>query len=99
MKMARRFLILILLFLSTQLSAQTVKQTVRVIVTDIVTRETLIGAVVVLIDSAHQTGSVTDADGKFRIINVPLGRQQFAVSFLGYKPQILSAVVTSGKEV
>jgi hypothetical protein len=81
------------------LSAQPVTQTVRGTVTDKVTRETLIGAVVVLVDSAHQTGSVTDADGKFRIAGVPLGRQQFVVSFLGYKPQTFSAVVTSGKEV
>jgi len=99
MKSLQRFLILLQLFFSNQLHAQTVTQTVRGTVTDRVTRETLIGAVVVLIDSAHQTGAATDADGKFRIINVPLGRQQFGVSFLGYKPQVLSAVVTSGKEV
>src|SRR5215510_5714277 len=76
-----------------------ISQTVRGTVSDKLTKETLIGAVVVLIDSTHQKGSVTDADGNFRITGVPLGRQEFAVSYLGYKPQMLSAVVTSGKEV
>jgi len=96
----RNCLFLFTLFLFTiSLTAQPVTQTVRGTVTDKVTRETLIGAVVVMVDSMHQTGSVTDTDGKFRITNVPLGRQQFVVSFLGYKPQIFSAVVTSGKEV
>jgi len=90
---------LILLFFVRGLYAQSVTQTVRGVVTDKVTRETLIGAVVLLIDSAHQTGSITDVDGKFHINGVPLGRQQFAVSFLGYKSQVFSAVVTSGKEV
>lgn len=99
MKSVRRFIFIGLLVISDILLAQPVTQTVRGTVTDKVTRETLIGAVVVMLDSAHQTGSITDVDGKFHIKNVPLGRQQFAVSFLGYKSQAFSAVVTSGKEV
>lgn len=88
------------LFLFSGVSvAQPLTQTVRGNVSDKLTRETLIGAVVLLVDSTHQHGSVTDADGNFRISSVPLGRQQFAISFLGYKPQVISAVVTSGKEV
>jgi hypothetical protein len=84
---------------SLSLYPQEIRQTVRGTVTDKLTKETLIGAIVVLVDSTHQNGSVTDENGNFRILNVPLGRQQFTISFLGYKSQMLSAVVTSGKEV
>ncbi len=87
------------LIFSIILEAQPISQTVRGTISDKLTRETLIGAVVLLVDSTHLKGSVTDENGNFRIINVPLGRHQFAVSFLGYKSQILSAVITSGKEV
>jgi len=86
-------------FLSFSLFGQQISQTVRGNVSDKLTRETLIGAVVILVDSTHQKGSVTNEEGNFRITNVPLGRQQFAVSYVGYKSQLLSAVVTSGKEV
>ena len=81
------------------LQAQQITQTIRGTVSDKLTRETLAGAIVLLADSTHQKGGVTDAEGNFRIANVPLGRQQFTVSFLGYKSQTLSAIVTSGKEV
>ncbi|CAN5537969.1 carboxypeptidase-like regulatory domain-containing protein [soil metagenome] len=90
--------VLIFLF-SLSSFAQQITQTVRGLVSDKLTKETLIGAVVLLVDSTHKKGSLTDVDGNFRITNVPLGRQQFAVSFIGYKSQMLSAVVTSGKEV
>jgi len=89
----------LLILFSESLSAQSISQTVRGTVTDKLTKETLIGAIVVLVDSSHKKGSVTDAEGNFRIAEVPLGRQQFSVSFLGYKAQLLTAVVTSGKEV
>lgn len=98
MLMSLRHTLYFFLFSFTCFS-QPITQTVRGTVSDKLTRETLIGAVVLLVDSNHQKGSVTDAEGNFRIANVPLGRQQFAVSYIGYKSQVLSAVVTSGKEV
>ncbi|MEO8088159.1 MAG: TonB-dependent receptor [Bacteroidota bacterium] len=98
MKLLLRLTIPILLF-SVSSYSQQITQTVRGSVSDKLSKETLIGAVVLLVDSTHQKGSLTDAEGIFRIASVPLGRQQFAVSFIGYKSQMLSAVVTSGKEV
>lgn len=98
MLMSLRHTLYFFLFSLTCFS-QPITQTVRGTVSDKLTRETLIGAVVLLLDSSHQKGSVTETEGNFRITNVPLGRQQFAVSYIGYKSQVLSAVVTSGKEV
>jgi hypothetical protein len=96
----KKYIPLFFLFhFSISLAGQPITQTVRGTITDKLTKETLIGAIVLLLDSSHQKGAATDADGNFRIPNVPLGRQQFMVSYLGYKSQLLSAVVTSGKEV
>ncbi|MCX6275656.1 MAG: TonB-dependent receptor [Bacteroidetes bacterium] len=91
--------LILITFIPVKLFSQSITQTARGTVSDKLTRETLIGAVVLLVDSSHQKGSLTDTEGNFRITNVPLGRQQFAVSYIGYKSQVLSAVVTSGKEV
>jgi hypothetical protein len=39
-------------------------------------------------------------DGRFRLENVPLGRQQLQVSFIGYQPAgVPNVLVTAGKEV
>ncbi len=80
-------------------TAQTLSQTIRGTIRDKASKETLIGAVVLLIDSTMTNGVTTDVNGNFRISNVPLGRRTLKVSFIGYKEIFLSAVVTSGKEV
>ncbi|WP_310555379.1 carboxypeptidase-like regulatory domain-containing protein [Flavobacterium sp.] len=42
---------------------------------------------------------VTDADGNFKLSNVPLGRQNIQVSFVGYEDAFVSEIeVTTGKE-
>ena len=44
-------------------------------------------------------GTTTDIDGKFRIENVPVGRYDLQVSFLGYEPTIVKELtVSSAKE-
>jgi TonB-dependent receptor len=59
------------------------------------TKETLPGATIRLVGSVYQ-GGVTDIDGNFQIINIPIGEKQFEVSFIGYKKQILTTQVTEG---
>ncbi|MBP6334938.1 MAG: TonB-dependent receptor [Bacteroidia bacterium] len=79
--------------------AQIPTQVVRGTVTDKVSQEKLFGATVLLLDSSKTNGSVCDEDGKFRLDNVPLGRQYVRVSIVGYKETTIAVVVTSGKEV
>lgn len=81
------------------LSAQTV-QTLKGNVVDADTREPLIGATVLILDSEPATGATTDINGNFSIENVPLGRKNVQVSYMGYEPVIMpELMVTSGKEI
>ncbi len=60
----------------------------------------LIGANVILQDSDPVIGAVTDAEGNFRMENIPVGRQSLIVQYVGYKPITLpNVLVTAGKEV
>src|SRR5690348_6996590 len=89
-----------ILFFTCKFSfSQELFKTVRGTVVDKLSREPLTGASVVLLDSSKTNGAFCDVDGKFRLQNVPLGRQMLRISFLGYKETTLSIVVTSGKEV
>lgn len=68
-------------------------------ITDEASKSPLIGATVVLVGDPKK-GTVTDADGNFRLTDVPIGRQSFKVSYTGYEERIVSdVIVTAGKEV
>ena len=61
----------------------------------------MIGATVAYLENGEvANGVVTDISGAFRIENIPTGRQNFRVQYVGYKEKILNnIVVTTGKEV
>lgn len=88
-----------MVILSSGLFAQSLTQTVRGTVSDKLSKETLVGATVMLMDSTFTHGSVTDLDGNFKINDVPIGRQKIKITFLGYREIVIPVVVTSGKEV
>ncbi|HWB62840.1 MAG TPA: carboxypeptidase-like regulatory domain-containing protein, partial [Chitinophagales bacterium] len=80
--------------------AQQVTQIVRGTITDQESNVPLEGVnVAILKDSTVLTGAVTDAQGNYRIENVPVGRVNLLASYIGYKkvytPNIL---VNAGKE-
>jgi hypothetical protein len=86
------------LVLPATLFAQT--QVVKGTIKDADTQITLPGATVILMDSDPVIGTTADMDGRFRLENVPFGRQQLQVSFIGYKPSVVpNVLVTAGKEV
>lgn len=90
--------IFIILFFKGAVIAQT--QTVKGVILDAQADYPLIGATITLVGSDPIIGSITDIDGNFRINNVPIGRQNFAVSYIGYKSiSVPNVLVTSGKEV
>ena len=95
-----RLLIFGIFFLFFQnLFAQAPTQVIRGTVLDKVSQERLTGAAVLLLDSTMSKGSVCDANGKFRLEKVPLGRQIIRVSLLGYKESSIAVNLTSGKEI
>ena len=88
------------LSLSLVVFSQTLSQTVKGQITDEQSRTPLIGATVLVVGIDPPLGGVTDADGYFRIENVPIGRQTMNVSSIGYESTVLSELlVGSGKEL
>lgn len=65
-------------------SSQPATQTVRGVVLDRDTQAPLVGATVILADSDPLLGTATDAEGRFVLRGVPLGRQTFRIQYIGY---------------
>lgn len=86
--------------IQSQLLAQDYVQTVKGFVYDADSRMPLPGATIVLKNSDPLIGTTTDLDGKFKIENVPVGRHNFEITFMGYENVLVSEVVVgSGKQV
>ena len=70
-------------------------------VKDIDSELALAGVNIILLDSNGEystNGVITDANGRFSMENVPLGRQSFEVRYLGYKSKILpELIINAGK--
>ncbi|MCX6306303.1 MAG: TonB-dependent receptor [Bacteroidetes bacterium] len=98
--MRRNFMLVIISIISISMFAQTPMQTVRGRVTDFDSKSGLPGANVILLNSTPLTGSTTNAEGYFVMEKVPVGRQSFKISYIGYKTVIRPGImVSSGKEV
>ncbi|MCB0482482.1 MAG: TonB-dependent receptor [Flavobacteriales bacterium] len=83
-----------------QLNAQELTQSIRGRVIDADSEMPAVGATVVVLGSNPFIGAATDIDGYYKLENVPLGRVNIEVSYLGYEKQTISnVVVTSAKEV
>ncbi len=79
---------------------QDLSQTIRGTVVDADNNLALIGATVLAINESTSVGTTTDLDGKFRLEQIPLGRINIQINYLGYKPIMLpNIVINSGKEV
>ncbi len=93
-------IILIVFALLSMASYAQITQTVRGQIIDQDSKTTLPGAHVVVLGTEPLKGTITDTEGNFRIDNVPVGRYDLKVSFLGYKEMIIpNIMVGSGKEI
>lgn len=58
------------------------------------------GASVELLNMQVATGAIADFDGRFSLNNVPIGRHDLQISYIGYESVILPNIdVTTGKDV
>lgn len=91
---------LILFSLFAKAQERNLTQTIRGTVYDQDTRQSIIGANIIVLNSDPFKGTTTDINGRFVLQNVPVGRVSLQVTFLGYEPQVLSnLVVNSAKEL
>ncbi|MFT4982846.1 MAG: hypothetical protein ACI9UR_002724 [Bacteroidia bacterium] len=82
------------------LRAQDLAQTIRGEIVDSDSRMPLIGATIIVLGSDPILGASTDIDGRFSIYNVPVGRQNLVVQYIGYEAKSISQIdVGSAKQV
>ncbi len=93
--------ILIFLFLGIANSyTQELTQRVRGKIVDVDSKMPLIGAEITIVASKPIIGTTTDENGNFRFENIPVGRIDLQLSYLGYEDNFVSNIlVNSGKEV
>lgn len=90
----------LLLFFALGTIAQEEVQSIRGRILDQDSKYPLIGATVVLQNSDPIKGASTDYDGYFRVEDVPYGRHDIKITYLGYKERIIpNVLVTAGKEL
>lgn len=79
--------------------SQAPTQTVRGTVIDADSKAPLIGVNITLPDREPLIGTVTDIDGQFKLENIPVGRIQLYLTYLGYEARLIpNIVVNAGKE-
>lgn len=92
------FLLFILDFAPIILHSQDLQQSIVGRVVDATTGQVIIGATVNLLDSSPLLGDVTGIDGKYEVKQVPVGRHDVRISYVGYETYIQRGVlVTSAK--
>jgi hypothetical protein len=80
--------------------AQQITQTIRGTVVELNTEIPVIGASVVLLNTDPLVGTISNANGEFRLEKVPVGRHSLQISFVGYKTATIPALdLVSGKEL
>lgn len=81
------------------LKAQDLTQTIRGKVIDSQSESPLIGTTVIILGLQPIKGAVTDINGEFTINDVPIGRHDLKVSFIGYEEAFLAGIlVGTGKQ-
>lgn len=77
----------------------TIFQTVRGSIVDAETKQPIPGANVIILGLEPLLGASTDLYGRFKIENVPVGRQSIRATFSGYKPFLQqNFLIDAGKE-
>ena len=65
-------------------------QTIRGQVVDQESQASLPGANIIILNTNPLKATITDSEGNFRIDNVPIGRHNIQVSYVGYKSFLIS---------
>ncbi len=94
------FLLALLCLIINTLHAQDYNQTIRGTILDAESQQPLIGATISIMTTDPVMGTTTDFDGQFRIDEVPIGRHDIQLDYLGYETVFLSnQLIGTGKEL
>jgi hypothetical protein len=76
------------------------EQSIKGNISDKESGEPLVGATVVIKGTNPLKGNAADAYGNFRIDNIPVGRYNIEINYVGYEPYLVREIlIGSGKEV
>jgi hypothetical protein len=94
-----KFIALFFIFVYVNVQAQHITQNIKGTITDSQSGISLPGASVIILGTDPVFGTTTNIEGRFIIENVPVGRYDIQVTFIGYKPFIAKEIMlNSGKE-
>jgi hypothetical protein len=95
-----RILVLFAIVLFGQLGFAQITQTVKGRVLDNETQFPLIGARVQIQtpDTTQRFLAVTNINGEFSVAQVPIGKHEMKITYIGYEPSITTVIVISGRE-
>jgi len=89
-----------LLFMLSLFGQAQITQNIRGLVIDKDSKSPLPGANIVITSVTPLQGAATDFDGRFKVVDVPIGRHNIKISYVGYEPKTLTNIeLTSGKEL
>jgi hypothetical protein len=87
-------------FSFTAAFTQTLTQTIKGQVIDTESRQPLAGASIIVTSIQPIKGSQSDANGFFKILDIPVGRHTLKITFIGYENGLVQElVVGTGKEI
>ncbi|MBK7211716.1 MAG: TonB-dependent receptor [Bacteroidales bacterium] len=96
----KKYLLILLVLITLLSTAQNNRQNIRGVVSDNLSQTALPGATIQIVNSNVSKGTSTDLNGIYVLQDLPPGRYEIKVSYIGYKDAFATnVVVTSGKEV
>ncbi len=96
----KTILVAFIVLCTCSIDAQSHTQTIRGTIVDGDSETPLVGVNVIVTTHTDTIFCASDEKGRFRLDNVPIGRTNILVSYLGYQNKIIpNVVVTSAKEV
>jgi len=94
---SRAVMVLLIISMAASVQFAQTRSKVQGTIKDAQTGEELFGANIILLETT--LGAATDMNGKYFIINVPIGTYSLQVSSIGYNKKIITEVVVSADKV
>lgn len=91
-------MIFLLISKSFNVKPQDLTQTIRGTIKDKETLQPIIGAKIEVLNIEPYQAAVTNFEGKFRLENVPVGRQTIVITYIGYDLVVMRNIEINSKE-